>query len=178
MLVEVKDLTVNPEEAEALRQLNEDGVAVWGSARVGERVRSKIDRAHLQLRDARELAIPSLLVLYDSRDPAVATLSDYQILVAMYGFQAIAIGGARDGQVSFGGGKQMTPKSRDYISGIGVLSNDLTLDIYLNWFARHPLSSVSFPAESQVRVFALPQSPLDGFSHWMRVDVSSDDKST
>jgi hypothetical protein len=172
VLIEIKDFDMNPEETDALRELDEQGVAVWGSSGPGARIRRKIDRAHSQLTNACELEVPALIVLYDNRDPAVAIVSDYEILVAMYGYQTIAIGGRHDGQHFFGGGQQMTPETRAYISGIGVLTAEPALDIYLNWFAQYPLSPFSFPADARVCVYALPHSPLDGFARWIPVTSS------
>lgn len=178
MLIEIKDVQSNGDEKTALEDLNEHGFAVWGTGKVGARVRRKIEKARSQLKGARGDGVSAILLLYDSRDPVTASLSDYEILVAMYGYEAIQVEGEHEGRRRFGGSAQMTASTRTYISAVGVLSSDLGLRIYLNWFATVPLAPGAFPRAAPVEVYSLQSDPRNGFGCWTRVHFSHDSKST
>ncbi len=169
VIVEIKDLTNNPEDTEVLNRLRTERFAVWGTSKVGNRIRNKIKSAREQLKQQALSSTPSILVIVDDRDESVSILSSYEIAVAMFGYQTMIMGS--DGHVSqrFGSGAQMTVRSRTYISAIGVLGKDLQLDLYLNFYAENPLSSNSLIRCAAVRFYRVDKPPRDSFGDWIQV---------
>ena len=49
MVVEIKELTPNEEEQQAIFNLEEKNTASWGSGKIGNRLRCKIDNAKRQI---------------------------------------------------------------------------------------------------------------------------------
>lgn len=169
IIVEIKDLTNNPEETEALNRLRTDHFAVWGTSKVGNRIRNKIKSAHGQLKQQALSSTPSILVIVDDRDESVSILSSYEIAVAMFGYQTMIMGS--DGHVSqrFGSGAQMTVSSRTYISAIGVLEKNLQLDLYLNFYAGNPLNSNALIRCVAVKVYRVDKPPRGSFGDWIQL---------
>lgn len=170
IVIEIKDLTDNPDETRAVDQIEKMRFAVWGSSRIGSRIREKIRKSHAQLKAYRNRKLPTILLVFDDRDCRVSVLSPYEIAVAMYGYETRALNADRSVSRRFGLGAQMTAKTRKYISAIGVINSDLNLSLYLNCHAEIPLDSSEIMKCPAVTVYSLGQRPEIGFSDWTQLE--------
>ncbi len=169
IFVEIKDFEINKEEKVALETLQADRCAVWGSSKVGNRVRNKIEDASDQLKNNMVGASPAILILFDNRPEQISLLSTYEIAVAMYGFQTIDLNSRGMKNQRFGAKAQMSTGTRTYISAIGVLRTNLTLDLFENYYAKNRLDINILTGCSDISMFRLSHSPRDKFSDWEQV---------
>jgi len=88
IITEVKDLESNKEDEKALKEFYEKGSVVWGQSKVGSRVRNKIIASKNQLKRFTENKYPSILLIFDHRNEITPTLTDYEIKIGMFGFEA------------------------------------------------------------------------------------------
>jgi hypothetical protein len=55
----LKNLNNNPDETPALDQIKRNRFAVWGSSKVGSRIREEIRKAHCQVKAGKDQRLPS-----------------------------------------------------------------------------------------------------------------------
>lgn len=148
VFAEVKEVEENDAEGKAIASLREKGTAVLDGS-PGARIRSKILKGAKQLRARSGSFTPTMVVLYNNtwiRDHT----RDYDLLTAMYGFEAYTIGELPDG-TSGAVDHRLGPKStvndehNTSLSAVAVLRGrelgDLRLDVYHNFFARNPIDA-------------------------------------
>ena len=179
--MEIKEFTPNEEEKQAIRDLEEKQGAVWGSTRVGNRVRYKIDGAKRQLERLAAERCPAVLVLYDARPIPIRGISPYEIEVAMYGWETIDLHvpdklgePVRFGKHRFGKGQKLRPDCHTYISAVGVLRETspderLHLDLYHNVFADVPMPLEALVSRSDITMFTIAPGEGNEFRGWARV---------
>jgi len=171
IIIEVKDLESNKEDEKALKEFYEKGYAVWGQSKVGSRVRNKITASKDQLRFA-ENKYPSILLIFDHRNEGVPTLTDYEIITGMFGFETINISNNLNLR-KFGGKTQMTKNSRKYISCIGLLikenNNKPFLKLYENYYANIKIKYDIFKKYDDISIFKLNSPPDKTYSNWVSV---------
>ena len=160
IIIEVKDLTHNREELRAIDDITSKGFAVWGSSRVGNRIREKIRSAHLQLKKQSNQT-PTILLIFDDRREYVSVLSPYEIAVGMYGYETRVLNVDRSVSRHFGRDAQMTSTSRQYISAVGILT--------ANWYTTRPLPSNPLTKCPAVTIFKLPHEPRTIFDDWIEM---------
>ena len=130
IIVEVKDIEMNEEEKEARRKMKVGQPQVWGSSKVGSRVRDAISKANRQLKNLTCGKIPGILVLFDTRPSPFDALYPYEIKVAMYGFETLDLSVLKDFSPPavvgrrFGKGKKFTPSHNTSTSALAVLQHD------------------------------------------------------
>jgi len=168
IIIEIKDIENNPEEKQAINDIASKGFAVWGSSRVGSKIRNKIKDAHLQLKEGSNQS-PTILLIFDDRNECVSVLSPYEIAVAMYGYETLVLNIDRSVSRRFGGGKQMTSSSRQYISAVGILNANLTIRLFLNWYTARSLPSSPLTKCPAVTMYALQREPRTNFDAWTEV---------
>jgi hypothetical protein len=179
IVVEVKQFDPNAAELATLRKLPEE----WGesdtfSAEIpGERVRSKIDSALPQLKKVAGTSIPAMLVLYDNVRLWPEICDANSIGVALYGIESALIsskqapeGGATIVARWHGGSRRATPSANTTLSAIGILdrrreSNEITLSLFHNYFARNPIAIDALRC-AQIKHYKLLRSPEQFFSTW------------
>ncbi|MGA2467356.1 MAG: hypothetical protein ABSH06_23795 [Thermodesulfobacteriota bacterium] len=184
IVVEVKQLEMNEEDARVVHEFQTSRRAFGGVKRIGDRVRYKIDKAKRQIENRTQGKHPTILVLYDTRPTLIRGINPYEILVAMYGFEAIDLhvpdkmgDPVRFGKHRFGKGKKVSPNSHTYISALGLLSEhestgQLHLNIYLNVFADadKPLPLEAMVNSDNISVFTIPSEPTNEFREWARIE--------
>lgn len=177
-IVEVKEITPNPEEREAKRKLNQNGFVFYDMT-PGKRVRKKITDASPQIRSRSKGIHPSILVLFDEGQ-TTRHLDSYHILVAMYGFEQIHIEVPSDMQESprqigstLGPSKKMTQTDNTSISAIGVIGvpsvEEITLQIYHNIFAAIPLPT-DVLQDKCIAQYVVQKEDLANAGRWRRVN--------
>lgn len=148
VIVEIKEITPNPEEQKAKKILVTTKMC-FSKIVPGERVRKKISDASPQLRLLTKGRHPGLLVLYDVGF-AVGHLDAYQIRVGMYGFETLVITTPPDFRESphlvarkYGPRRKCTKKSNTSVSAIAVFRTsqmgDISVSVYHNVYAAVPL---------------------------------------
>jgi len=171
IITEVKDLESNKEDEKALKEFYEKGYAVWGQSKVGSRVRNKITASKDQLRFA-ENKYPSILLIFDHRNEGVPTLTDYEIKIGMFGFEAINVNNNSNFR-KFGGKTQMTKNSRKYISCIGLLikenNNKPFLKLYENYYTNIKIKYDIFKKYDDISIFKLNSPPDKTYSNWVSI---------
>ncbi len=167
VFVEVKEVTPNEADLQAVRDMEEKHFAVWGTDKLGSRIRYKIDGAKRQLQAGAVDGSTSVLVLYDARPPLVRSIYTEEVLVAMYGWQTIEIHLSEDGSGSvtfgrrkFGKGKKVRRDSHNYISAVGILreidsAGTLHLDLFHNIFASHSLPLARLTRRADITLFTI-----------------------
>jgi len=184
VIAEVKEFTPNDEDEQAAGDFRKDGFASWGCAKIGSRVRNKIDKGKRQLARLAEGKCPAVLVLYDARPTPTDYFNGmpprYEVLVAMYGWETIPLDvpGAwgkpvQFGKHRFGKGKKFRENTHAYISAIGLLKRTnpcepVHLDLYLNVFADFQLPEELVSREA-VTVYSLADGEGNEFRGWERV---------
>lgn len=178
---EIKELTPNREDMKALRDMEQKHSTVWGSGKIGNRIRYKIDDAKRQLERLASGRCPGVLILYDARPGIIRGIYPYEIEVAMYGFETIDLDVSekvgepvRFGKHRFGKGKKLRHDSHTYISAIGVLrerspEGTLHMDLYHNVFADNPLPIEHLVHRSDMSFFTVAQGQGDEFRGWARI---------
>lgn len=174
IIIEVKDLESNKEDEKALKEFYEKGHVVWGGSKVGNRVRNKIIACKDQVKRFTENKYPSILLLFDHRNEVTPTLTDYEIKIGMYGFEAIKININDNPNLrKFGGKAQMTKNSRKYISCIGLLTkennNKLCLKLYENYYANIKIKYDIFKKYNDISIFKLNVPPDKIYSNWTSI---------
>ncbi len=180
VIVEVKELTLNKPDTEALRDFNSSGSAVWGLSNLGNRVRNKIESAKHQLERLSSGLCPGLLLLYDARPRPIRGIYPYEILVAMYGFETIDVHfseepaeSVRFGRHRFGKGSKLRYSTHTYISAVGVLreagGSRLHIDLYHNIFADKPLPLEQILGREDMSLFSVPSGSNNEFREWVQV---------
>lgn len=164
---EIKELTPSDDDVRQVRELQ---TQKWtsGGGTPGRRVRLEIQSGAPQLKEYRDLGIPTALVLYDNivvngDRPGARNvhLEAWQIDCGMYGLQTVRLEMPSgrwlgDGR---GGKRQLTRDQRRYISAICVLYEEFeALWVYHNYFASVPFP-VSLFNEPQDRHFAKAAHP-------------------
>ena len=172
IITEVKDLESNKEDEKALKEFYEKGYAVWGQSKVGSRVRNKIIASKNQLKRFTENKYPSILLIFDHRNEITPTLTDYEIKIGMFGFEAININDNLNLR-KFGGKAQMTKNSRKYISYIGLLikenNNKPFLKLYENYYANIRIKYGIFKKYNDISIFKLNFPPDKTYSNWVSI---------
>ena len=180
VIVEIKELTPNEEEWQALCELEEKHSTSWGGT-VGKRVRYKIDAAKHQLERLAGGRCAGVLLLYDARPQPFRGISPYEIEVAMYGFEAIdlhvpeGIGTpVHFGTHRFGKGKKLRHDCHTYISAIGILretdtSGQYHIDFYHNVHTDHPLPLTEILRRKDMTVFTVAPGKGNEFRGWARM---------
>ena len=174
IITEVKDLESNKEDEKALKEFYEKGYVIWGGSKVGNRVRNKIIASKDQLKRFTENKYPSILLLFDHRNEITPTLTDYEIKIGMYGFEAIKINTNDNPNLrKYGGKAQMTKNSRKYISCIGLLTkesnNKLFLKLYENYYANIKIEYDIFEKYDDISIFKLNVPPDKIYSNWASI---------
>ncbi|MHC1576262.1 MAG: hypothetical protein ACXQTE_02805 [Methanosarcinaceae archaeon] len=172
IIVEVKDFVDNDDESKAVESYNSDGYAVWGSSAPGKRFVQKIKKAVTQLKPIQTDPVPQVLIIVDTRTPLVSVVDPYEIAVAMYGHQTLSHDEAGRSAQRFGRKAHMTKTTSTRISAIGVLSEDLHLDLYLNHYAAMPLLQHQLLTHERVNTYRLATAPERGFSNWVKCETS------
>ena len=180
-IFEIKELTPNKEEMHALRDVKEKHSASWGSSKVGNRIRYKIDDAKRQLERLAGGKCPGVVLLYDARPPLIRSISPYEIEVAMYGFETIDLDvpdkigePVTFGKRRFGKGKKLRHDSHTFISAVGVLressrNGPLHMDLYLNVFADKPLPLDKLVQRRDISLYTVPPGKGNEFRGWAKI---------
>ena len=176
IIVEIKEISPNPEELKAQR-LARLGQFVVVSSTPGDRVRSKISKAVPQLKAATKGRFPGLLVLLNRCLVAEHT-SSYNIRVAMHGFETYYLGVPQNPSQlvylkdkDFGSGKRTTPSNNTSLSAIAVLSphdTSPTMRIYHNPHAKVSLPLASF-GKYGVKQYGLQPKSQGQVPDWQEV---------
>ena len=180
-MAEVKQICMNEAEREHQARFDRGEVAAIGTT-PGGRVRREIDHAKQQLRAAKALGCPAMVIIHNA-----VFLSDhtapYHIRVAMYGEQQVILDVPTDPSLRarlrgsrFGGKRKVGPQHNTTLSAIGVLQS-FTLDritstqliIYHNRHAAVPLAQESLRRHGIRQFTIVPEAPND-FVDW--TDVS------
>jgi len=171
IITEVKDLEPNKEDKKALKEFYEKGHVVWGQSKVGSRVRNKIVSCKNQIKRFTKDKYPSILLIFDHRNEITPTLTDYEIKIGMFGFEAININDNSNFR-KFGGKAQMTKNSRKYISCIGLLkenNNKPFLKLYENCYANIRIKYDIFKKYNDISIFKLNSPPDKTYSNWVSI---------
>jgi len=172
IIIEVKDLESNKEDEKALKEFYEKGYVVWGQSKVGSRVRNKIIASKNQLKRFTENKYPSILLIFDHRNEITPTLTDYEIKIGMFDFEAININDNLNLR-KFSGKAQMTKNSRKYISCIGSLikenNNKPFLKLYENYYANIRINYDIFKKYNDISIFKLNFPPDKTYSNWASI---------
>lgn len=156
IIIEVKELTPNNDDRE-WENLEFDTIGSAITCTPGDRVRIKIRNASPQLKAGTDNGKhPSILVLYGD-GMLNAFLSDYEIRVAMYGFEQYNYNIPNDKSLplcfvgsTFGSKKTMRETEKRYISAIAVMkyeeNGSILLSVYHNCFAINPILLTDLPA--------------------------------
>lgn len=138
---EVKQIELNPEERKSIKAVLSGTVFLTGGE-PGHRVRKMITDASPQIRQFTNGEIPGLLVLFEEY---VKHTSDYNVRVAMYGFDTIFISPVlrKAEDRKSGSKKKVTENNNTSLSAVAVLRkhDDGTLHcrVFHNVHARSPL---------------------------------------
>jgi hypothetical protein len=148
IIIEVKQMNVNPEEKIKQDALNNSGIVTIKSE-LGKRVRGKIKDAQDKFKKRSENKYPSILILYDNVKYYKHT-EPLEILSAMYGQLYFPVSYsnseplAQIGNIKLGGKRKMTEETNTSISAIGVIKKNSdgksNMTIYHNTYANVPLS--------------------------------------
>lgn len=173
VVVEVKEITPNSAERVAKAALA-NGKPVVVTITPGQRIRGKISDSVPQIKSRTKHRFPGLLVLYEE-GPLPRHVDEYQIRVAMFGFESVVIAVPNDPRQSpysvgrkYGRGRKMTPDHSTSVSAIGVLSassGNIGLAIYHNPHAKIPLPP-ELVAQYDIPQFKLADAPHDEIAHW------------
>ena len=174
---EVKDIEMNDEEKDVQRKMKIGQLQVWGSSRLGSRVRDDIGKANRQLKNLSYGKLPSILVLFDTRPIPFNMLYPYEIKVAMYGFETLDLSVSKDFSPPvvigrrFGPGKKFTPSQNTSTSAVAILEHKngdvgYQLIIYHNRFASVPLFPSLFRRIASVKQLAIKENIADDFGEW------------
>jgi hypothetical protein len=177
VVTEVKEITQNKIERQAEEDLRKNKYSVVSTV-PGERVRGKISDAIPQIKTRSKGRYPGLLVLFGNGFSA-GHIDEYQIRVAMYGFETIVIALPNDKSVSpyavgkkFGPRRKVTPEHNTSLSAIATLiknGNDkLELKIFHNNYAAVPLEHRLF-AHYGVVQYKLGEAAPGEIAHWVEV---------
>ena len=180
IVVEVKELQANDEDKKAVQDWEIQKSAIWGSRRIGDRIRYKLDDAKRQIEVRAKGICPSMLFLYDDRPFPVRGIFSYEILVAMYGWETIDLHAPEKlgepvtfGKHRFGKGKKFHERVHTYISGLAILSestsDSLHLAIYVNDYADKPLPYEMFLQMKDIDIYVRPQNHSNKFRKWIKV---------
>ena len=178
IVAEVKEMTLNKEEEEADRVLQERGYGNVLSTTPGNRVRKKISESSPQIKARAKGEYPSLLVLFD-RGFVAGHLDPYCIRVAMYGLEQVHVAAPVDPAISpyvtgmsYGPKRKMTEEHNTSISAIGVLfaiePNTIVLHVYHNKFAAVPVEP-RLLAKHRIRQFKLEEDIPGKTAQWQEV---------
>ena len=181
VVVEVKEITPNPEERKAEEEIRRKGFSV-GSTTPGDRVRKKISEASPQIRARTKRRFPGLLVLFQ-RGVIPHHIDPYQIRVAMYGFETIVLAVPNDLSkrpyavgAKFGPKRKMTETHNTSIGAIATLStrsNDvIELAVYHNRHAAIPLNPKLF-ARYSVPQYRLADAAPGEIPQWVEITDQS-----
>jgi hypothetical protein len=192
VIVEIKELTPNPDDKRQAAELAERGWTI-GGGKPGRRVQNEIIRAAPQLKQYQTLHVPLVLVLYDNiviagERPHIPNklLEPSFIDFAMYGLQTevFARRTASDQYLlehlgsGRGGKRQTTASERIYISAIAILyqheSQTPFLFTYHNYFAEVPLPFRVFSGPND-RHFVKPAHPDQTPQEWALVNLDSNE---
>jgi len=186
IILEIKEFALNNEEKIAINDFKKKRFSSWGSSKVGNRIRYKIDDSKRQIERLASGKCPAILLLYDARPFPIKGTSPYEIEVAMYGWESIDLHvpenlekPVRFGKHRFGKGKKFRSDCHTYISAIGMLreiepTEQLNLDIYLNVYADMPLQIDSLITRKNITVYTIASGNGNEFRGWARI-VPSDD---
>jgi hypothetical protein len=177
VIAEVKDIEMNDEERDVQQKMKIGQMQVWGSSKVGSRVRDAVSKANKQLKKFTHGNIHGILVLFDSRPFPFNILYPYEIKVAMYGFETFDLSVSKDFSPPaimgrrFGKGKKCTPYHNTSTSAVTVLEFDkqtkeYQLMIYHNKFSAVPLPPTCWGTIDAVKQFAIKQNITDEFGDW------------
>jgi hypothetical protein len=175
IVVEIKEITPNPLERQAIKQFDQYGT-VRIKSKLGARIRGKITDAAGKFYEAVQNGVPSILVIYDGVRLHKHT-SPVDILAGMYGELYFPVVGTQDsalqiGEIQSGHRKKMTPDHNTSMSAVAVLTKlnrgVLDLAVYHNCYARVPLDPllISSFCRSQFRV-----NDQHNSTEWVRVDT-------
>lgn len=147
VVVEVKEIEPNSTERAALAAANR-GEFVAVSITPGQKVRGKISDAGPQIKARAKGRSPGLLVLYEG-SWLPNHLDEYQVRVAMFGFEAVVFNVPKDPRASpnvaghkYGGSRKMTPHHSTSISAVAILrdgESGPSLTVFHNPHAKLPL---------------------------------------
>ena len=182
IIVEVKEITRNPEERASDRLLAERGYGAGLSNTPGDRVRKKIKDSSPQIKARTQDTYPSLLVLCDLSNGCgqiTGHLDPYNVRVAMYGLEQMHIAVPREPSaspyvtgLSYGPKRQMTQDHNTSISAIGVLftpaSTEIKLHVYHNKYAAVPLDRALL-AKCGIHSYELTSELLGNTAKWKEV---------
>ena len=180
-IFEIKELTPNEEDMQALRDMEEKHSASWGSNKVGNRIRYKIDDAKRQLERLAGGKFPGVVLLYDARPPLIRGIYSYEIEVAMYGFETIdlhvpdRIGEpVTFGKHRFGKGKKLRHDCHSFISAVGVLRESnpdgtLHMDLYHNIYADKPLPLDRLVQRKDISLYTVAPGKGNEFRGWAKI---------
>lgn len=173
VVTEVKEITPNPSERAADSALAK-GKPVVVSITPGQRVRGKISDSVPQIKSRAKRRFPGLLIVYED-GPLPRHIDEYQIRVAMFGFESVVFAVPSDPRQSpypvdrkYGRGRKMTPDHSTSVSAIGVLSargGDIGLTIYHNPHAKIPLPT-GLVAQYGIPQFKLADAPHGAIAQW------------
>jgi hypothetical protein len=172
-VTEVKEITPNPAERAADAALAK-GKPVVVSITPGQRVRGKISDSVPQIKSRAKRRFHGLLIVYED-GPLPRHVDEYQIRVAMFGFESVVFAVPNDPRQSpysvgrkYGRGRKMTPDHSTSVSAVGVLSargGDIGLTIYHNPHAKIPLSP-GLVARYGIPQFKLADAPHGAIAQW------------
>lgn len=180
VVVELKEIALNPEEANLLRvpleEWDPSWTYHWGVP--GERIRNKITKSIPQLRALCQGSYPGLLLIYNSVSFWPELADGYAVKVAMYGIEtafispeAAAEGGAQILARWHGQRKKLTCCQNTTLSAVGIMEDAdgiTSINCYHNYFARNPI-----PPEALrfcgIRQFTLKESPEGCFPEWQEL---------
>lgn len=177
VVTEVKEITQNKIERQAEEDLKKNKYSVVSTV-PGDRVRSKITDAVPQIKARSKGRYPGLLVLFGNGFSA-GHIDEYQIRVAMYGFETIVIALPSDKSKSpyaigkkFGPKRKVTSEHNTSLSAIASLikngNNKLDLKIFHNNYAAVPLDPRLF-AHYGVSQYRLGEAEPGEIAQWVEV---------
>jgi hypothetical protein len=152
LLTEVKEITENEAERNATDLLRSSGMAAL-DRKPGQRLRLKIQSSMKQLRALAADDQPTMAVVFNNT-PLVDHTGEYDVLVAMYGFEAFTFVSDADGKPSvidhrLGPSSTVNAGHNTSLSAVGVLRHlvdeDVTLHVYHNLFAATALDASELP---------------------------------
>jgi len=176
VVTEVKEITHNSAERAAEAALIK-GQPVVMSITPGKRIRGKVSDSVSQIKSRAQYRFPGLLVVYEE-GLLPRHVDEYQIRVAMFGFESVVFAVPIDPRQSpysvgrrYGRGRKMTPEHSTSISAIGILSarsGNIGLTIYHNPHAKIPLSP-EIVGKYGIPQFKLAVAPTGEIAQWERI---------
>jgi len=163
-VIEVKDFNDNDCEQKAIKDFNDGKMSSWGGT-IGERYQQKIRDGKKQLKQYKNSELVRILLIYDNRDILTRTNDEYEISIAMYGFET-RYPNHNGIKKIFGHDKMMKENEKTYISYVGILNDSGKLLLYENFYAK---DKFSFPENQRILkadVFRLAQHPKKQLSGW------------